>query len=248
MRHMPEHTTIASEYASALAHPVRFRMVAALADGPRTIESLASELDASDATILSHADALESLDVLRPTDHPDGTRTYELLRDPILWDEAWGQLPLAALRAAAAAAVTQISAAATAAVDRGGFDREDIHLTRTALRVDEARWRELVTLLASTLHELGDLAEAPEPDGSTGPTFQATAVMMLFTSELGDAAATIPDSRWEESHALSRTWELSEELEDLAPRATPDWSRIEAIAGELQLIARSMKARVGSSI
>jgi DNA-binding transcriptional ArsR family regulator len=238
---MPEHTTIAAEYASAVAHPVRFQLVAALADGPRTLESLASELDASAATILLHAGALEGLEVLRAIDHGDGTRTYELLRDPVLWDTAWGRLPVAAKRAAAAAAITQMAAIATAAVDRGGFDRADIHLTRTAIQVDEARWRELAALLAAPLHTLGDIAEAPAPDGSTGPTFQATAVMMLFTGEQTDHGDA-PTEPWDEAQALKRTWELGEELEDLAPREVTDWDRIETLAGELRLIARAMKA------
>ena len=180
---MPEHTSIATDYASALAHPVRIRLVAALADGPRTLESLTSELDARQATILRHARALEGLEVVRANDHQDGTRTYELVREPIFWDTAYGLLPLQAKRSAAAATVTQMTATATAAVDRGGFDREDMHLTRTTIRVDEARWRELVDLLGGTLHRLGDLAEAPEPGGSTEPTFRATAMMMKTIPE-----------------------------------------------------------------
>jgi DNA-binding transcriptional ArsR family regulator len=239
---MPEHTTVAAEYASAVAHPIRIRLVAALADGPRILESLTSELDASDEEIRGHARALKDLAVLQVTDHEEGTQTYELLREPIFWDTAWGSLPLATKRSAAAAGVTQMAAAATAAVDRGGFDRHDMHLTRTTLRVDEARWRELATLLGGTLHSLGDLAEAPEPDGTSGPTFQATAVMMLFTGEQAEANEQPPSTRWDEEAALSRTWELCEQLERLTPRAVPDWDSIVAISEELRSIAQAMRA------
>ena len=237
---MPEHTSIATDYASAVAHPVRIRLVAALADGPRTLESLVSELDGGRATIRRHARALEGLDVLRSTDHHDGTRTYELLREPIIWDTAWGRLPLSAKRSAAAAAVTQMTAAATAAVDRGGFDREDMHLTRTTIRVDEARWRELVDVLGGTLHRLGDLAEAPEPDGSTGPTFKATAMLMLFTGEHAEADAELPASPKGEEEALEDVWAVTDKLDALANRASIDWGRVDALAEQLRLIARSM--------
>lgn len=238
---MPEHTTIATEYASAVAHPIRLRLVAALGEGPRTLESLGSELDASDADILRHASALEELDLLQATDHPDGARTYELRREPVFWDTAWARLPLAAKRSAAAAGVTQLTAAATAAVDRGGFDRPDMHLTRTSLRVDEARWHALAGQFSGMLHRLGDMAEAPEPDGSSGPTFQATAVMMLFTGEHAETDAHVPSPRWDEEEALRRVWDLTEMLAEITPRAITNWDAIAAIAGELRLIAKSMK-------
>jgi hypothetical protein len=68
--------------------------------------------------------------------------------------------------------------------------------------------------------------------------------MMLFTGEEADTAG-LPAERWEEARALKRTWELGEELEELAPQAVTDWDRIEAIAGELGLIARAMKGHRG---
>ena len=237
---MPEHTTIATEYASAVAHPVRLRLVAALADGPRTLASLTSELDAPEAVVSSHAAALEELDALRGDTHDDGTLTYELRREPIVWDTAWGRLPVPVRRSVAGATVTQMAAMATAAVDRGGFDREDMHLTRTTITVDEARWRELSTLLGGTLHTLGDLEDAPAPDGSTGPTFLATAGMMLFTGEQPEIDAPAPSGR-SSDEALKRIWELSEELDSVGTRSTTDWSSIHSIAEELRLLARSMK-------
>lgn len=237
---MPEHTTIGADYAGAVAHPVRHRLVAALADGPRTLASLTSELDASAETVLSHATALEGLEVLQAHDETDGTRIYELRREPIVWDSAWGRLPISARRSIAAATVTQFAAMATAAVDRGGFDRQDVHVTRTTIRVDESRWRELATLLGGTLHTLGDIAEAPEPDGSTGPTFQATALLMLFTGEHAEIDA-LPASQGTDDDALKRIWELSEELDAVGVQAATDWGRVHAIAEELRLIARAMK-------
>jgi hypothetical protein len=216
-------------------------MIAAVADGPRTLESLMSELDASRATVLRHARSLERLDVLRANDDQDGTRSYELLREPIIWDVAWGRLPLPARRSAAAVAVTQMTATATAAVDRGGFDREGIQLTRTTVRVDDARWRQIVDLFGGMLHSLGDLAEAPAPDGSTGPTFQATAMMMLFTGERREADAPCPSSPRGEEETMERVWTLTDELEALANREAISWDRIAAIAEELHSIAGSMK-------
>lgn len=240
---MAEHTT---EYASALTDPVRYRLVGALADGPRTLESLASELDASSAEILTHATLLERLDVLRATEHGDGTRTYELQREPIIWDTAWGRLPVPTRRSIAAAGTTHMTRMATAAADRGGFDREDVHITRTTVRVDEARWRELSTLLGGMLHTLGDLEEAPAPDGATGPTFQATAVMLLFTDEHAEIEPPRPDRA--ENRALTRLWELTEELDALGTRPHTDWARVHDVAEELLLTAQSMRTAPATAV
>lgn len=239
---MPKHTTVAAEHASELAHPLRYRLIATLADGPRTEDSLAAELDVPVATIRGHAVALEAMDVLQATEVAGHARTYELGSEPIISDADWGRLPLPTRRSVVAAAVTDFAARASATVDRGGFDREDMHLTRTAIRVDEARWQELARLLGGTLQALGDLAEAPDPDGSTGQTFQANAVMMLFAGEQADTPAYPTPSPLDEEDALRRTWELSEELEAIVPCAATDWGRIHDLADELRLIARSMQA------
>lgn len=241
---MPEHTSIAVEYASAVAHPTRFGLVAALADGPRTVASLASELDADEPTITEHVTALHELGIVQAEHHPDGATTYELLKAPVIWDTAWSQLPLAAKRATAASAVTHITARATAAVDRGGFDRDDMHLTRTTIRVDEARWRTLSTLIGRTFHELGDIAEQPEPDGDT---FLATASLMLFTGERSPADRA-PRGREAQSDVVKRVWELTEELADLPLRPDLDWERIEQVAEQVRLIARGMQRQPAAPV
>ncbi|HWT94269.1 MAG TPA: winged helix-turn-helix domain-containing protein [Solirubrobacteraceae bacterium] len=234
---MPEHTSIAVEYASAVAHPARFRLVAALADGPRTVASLGSELETDEPTIRQHVDALHELGIVESESHPDGTMTYELLKAPVIWDTAWGQLPFAARRATAASAVTHISARATAAVDRGGFDREDIHLTRTTMQVDEEGWKTLTKVLSRALHEVGDVAERPAP---AGETFSATAAIMLFTGER-TAAEPPPVARRNHDDAVATVWELTEELADLPLEPDVDWDRVEALAEQVRLIARGMQ-------
>jgi len=247
---MPPHTNVAAEYASSVADPVRYRLVGLLSAGPRTAASLASELDAGEETITRHAEALRDLGVLEASDDGQSPIAYGLLRDPILHDTAWAQLPVEARRAAAAAAVTQMSAAATAAVDRGGFDRDDIHITRTAVDVDEDRWRLMRHAMDGSLHALGDLAEQPPPKGDG--TFRATAIMMLFSDEQQLPPPRPPRRPADADGAdaepvLRRSWALVEELHDALVLEPVDWDRVEQMAGQLRLIARASKGEAGSS-
>lgn len=237
--------TTAAEYAAALADPIRIRLVASLGDGPRTLSSLASELDLSAPELREHVDALVGLHHLAVHDD-DGVVIVEMTSHPILWDDEYGSLPIPARRLASSAAITRIAARATAAVDRGGFDRGDVHLSRTSIVVDEARWAEIVKLLAGTRDALDDMRHDPE---AHDPAFRATAVLMAFTDERdGEEAAGFLARHARDADAGTRIWELVEALGDLAIRPAPDWARIEALAGEVALIARSALGRPGGEV
>ena len=229
---MPEQTSVAANFAGALAHPVRLGIIAALAQRPRTLDSLARTLDVSKQRVSRHARALESMGLVRPTD--DQPRTYELLREPVLWEQAWSELPLPARRETMAAILTQIHATAATAVDAGGFDRPDSYLTRTSVRMSEDQWCEVA-------EEFGDLLRRLETveDDPTGTP--ATVITMLFSgehTEAGPPGTSAP--AFGEEEALERTWELAEAIDAEATDQVPvDWDRIAALADEVRLVARA---------
>ncbi|HWT91612.1 MAG TPA: winged helix-turn-helix domain-containing protein [Solirubrobacteraceae bacterium] len=240
---MPPHTSIAAEYASAVAHPVRYLLVGLLAEGPRTVASLASELDATEDTVVAHAKALRDFGVVEEHSGPNGMLTYELLRDPILFDTAWSKLPVESRRTLVATSVMQYCAAASAAVDRGGWDRDDVHITRTTVKVNELRWGSMRRMMDGTLNSLGDLAEQPVPED--GETFHATAMMLLFTHGPAESAGSVPPAAISQAHDgewspdTLRALELVEELGELMVEPGTDWQRVGNLAGQVRLIARA---------
>lgn len=229
---MPEQTSVATTYARALADPIRVGIVAALADRPRTVDSLARELDVSKQRIARHTRALAGMGLVRAT--ADGSRTYELLREPVMWEQAWDELPLPARRECLAASLAMVQASATAAIDAGGFDRADSVFTRTAVRMSEENWRQVVERLAEMLRWLGEVED--DPDGTP-----ATVVTMLFSGEHADTAPSeSPPSDFDGAEARERTYEIVEEVTEMMALNEPmSWDRAAALFEQARLIARA---------
>lgn len=229
---MPEHTSVATSYARALADPVRLRIVATLGQGPRTIASLARELDVSRQRVSRHVRALAGMGLVRGTD--DEPQTYELLREPVIWEQAWSELPLPVRRESIATSLTHILASASAAVDTGGFDRPDCYLTRTSLRMSEELWRELAEQLSQIVRRL----DAAEDDPAGTP---ATVVTMLFSGEHTDATSPeSPPAEFDDAEARERTYSLVEEVAHLVASDDPaPWDRLAALFEQGRLIARA---------
>jgi DNA-binding transcriptional ArsR family regulator len=233
---MPEHISVAPDDAHALADPIRIGIVAALADRRRTLDSLALQLDVSKERLSEHARVLETMGFVRMAD--EDPRAYELLRQPVVWDDAWSELPVSARREAIAASLAQIHAAATTALDSGGFDRPDINLTRTSVRLSEKQWCEIAEQFDDMLRRL-DTAD-DDPNG-----VPATVVTMLFSRR--PHRHTWPRHRPEVADdLLERVWALVEAL-DAETTGAPltQWDRVERLADELRLAARSAARPAG---
>ncbi|HWT95794.1 MAG TPA: winged helix-turn-helix domain-containing protein [Solirubrobacteraceae bacterium] len=229
--------SIGVEYASELSHPFRFRLVAALVDGPRTIAELTQQLGAPDAVVRHHVGHLRQLGFVEQDTPEDGPDTYELLTSLVISDEEWGAMPVEARRAAAATSLTHTGARAVAAIDRGGFDRDDIHITRTTVTVDEAGWNRLTELFHALLRELRERTSAPAPEG---PAFQATGALMLFTDEQAERPAP-PAAPPPDEDALSAADALMDGLSGALVESPVDWESVEVLAERLRLVARASK-------
>ncbi len=234
---MPARTDVAAEFATAVAHPTRVRLLGALADGPRTGAALATALRTDARAVARHARPLVHLGLIEGSDAPPQHRVYSIVRDPTLSDDAWDRLPIPARRAAAAASLTQWLASAATAVDDGGFDRRDAHLSRTAFEFDEERWSRAAAILADTLGRLTELADAPVEQ----PTVRATAMMLLFDAPQDASAAERdePHGEFSDAEGLERAIDLAESLQDAVTREATPWAELIALADELRVVARA---------
>lgn len=113
---------------------------------------------------------------------------YRALQRPILGAEEWGEIPLSVRREIADGLLRQIAKDLGAAGKRGGFDRNDVHLTRTPLVLDDVGWEELGERLQAVLDRALEIqAESAErvvqrhANGDPeADTFAANLVMLLF--------------------------------------------------------------------
>ena len=111
---------------------------------------------------------------------------------PKITDDAWGNTPEVVKQNLVSGWVEQVGAHVAAGAAEGGFDREDAHMTRSALMLDEKGWKAISRELTRTLERIEKLgAEAAarvKKDPESG--FRATTVLMHF--EGPSTAAGLP--------------------------------------------------------
>ncbi len=233
MAAMAAESDVATRVIAAVAAPDRLRLVGALSEGPLPAHELASRLGIDEATVARHARPLEALALLERAVGEDGRITYALRREGEIWDDEWANLPVPVRRELAAGALAQFYAAALAASDAGGFDRRDMHLSRSPLRLDEKGWREAASIMFGAYTALEELAGAAVEE----PSVRATAIMLLFTDE--PAPARVPAPAFSESEGRDRVVELAQEVREALGSGSGSWLEIVALADQLRVVARA---------
>lgn len=239
-----------SRYVRALANPTRLRVLAALKDHPQTLENLGRSLGLTRRSVAYHVGKLRSLGfVTAERDRHDNERvTYRVAAAPMFTDAAWAELPPHVQEAAMAAGLAQVHAEAVSAAAHGGFERSTVHLSRTPLRLNEARWLHVSQAMTRWMNYLEEIGEPP-PGAKHDPVAEpisATAVLMLFESPAG----SLPVERHELSVAergkpesdelLARTYELFEQFETAMVSGDPPWDLMLGIVNQLRILIRAV--------
>src|SRR5215213_5874270 len=170
----------------ALAHPLRVQLLAALNQGVASPNELAKKLDEPLTNVSYHVRMLHDLGTIElvETEPRRGAleHYYRAIVRPFFADREWKRLPRNA-RGSISDAVLQLVWDDTAeAIKTGIFDeRDDRHLSRTVLAVDEEGWEELNELLMDTVDramqiQADSAGRATKADD--GKTFSVNLVMM----------------------------------------------------------------------
>jgi DNA-binding transcriptional ArsR family regulator len=151
-------------YLKALAHPLRIRILAMLAERATSPVQLASKLDASLGTVAYHVRTLHSLGLVELVDTRQRRGAtehyYRALEHPRFSDDAWHGLPPVDKQRMLSALLQQMGQFVSASAAAGGFDRPDSHMTRTSLRLDATGWKELAEAAQKWLREDDRIGEA----------------------------------------------------------------------------------------
>jgi DNA-binding transcriptional ArsR family regulator len=148
----------------ALAHPLRIRILAMLAERRASPTQLADKLGIPVGKVSYHVRTLVNLGVIELVD----TRPvrgavehfYEATEPPRFSDEAWGRLDAIGKQRMLSAMLGQIADYVSAAAASGGFDRADAHFTRTGLRLDEKGFQQLAAAMTKWLAEADRIQES----------------------------------------------------------------------------------------
>jgi hypothetical protein len=175
------------------------RILGLLEDQVASPSELAQKLHAPLGNVSYHVRILASLNLIRLVSETPRRGSvehhYTAVALPVISDEAWSNVPDIVKNAMIAAALEQIGATISAAAAAGGFSRPEIHLSRTALELDEVGWRAIADETRSWMervaqigHEAADrLAESGEPGD------HATMVTMVFESPQQDGENAVDD-------------------------------------------------------
>lgn len=184
--------------AKAYSHPLRIEILGLLDNRTASPRQIATELGTSLSTTSYHVRQLVALKLIRLVRRRQVRGAiehyYTATVRPTITDAGWGRMPQIVKRRYLGGKIAQIGKEVAAAAGEGGFDHEDMHLSRTSVRVTPEAWKTASRILANALAEIEALGSEGAP-GSTaaaeGDERHAIAVMMLF--EAAEPASSLPD-------------------------------------------------------
>jgi DNA-binding transcriptional ArsR family regulator len=192
-------------YVKALAHPLRIRILAMLADRSASPVQLSAQLDATLGTVAYHVRTLHNLGLVELVDtrqRRGATEHYYRAREhPRFPDDAWAGLAPVAKQRMLSAMLQQIGQYVTASAAAGGFDRAEAHMTRRSMQLDARGFEQLAATTRKWLGEAekigADAAKRLERTATADRVDEAVdvgLVLMLFEGRpVDDAPPGKPD-------------------------------------------------------
>jgi len=188
----PKEPAIDQRIMKALSHPLRVRMLTLLNQKVASPSELADELDEPLGNVSYHMRFLADLEMVKlvRTEPRRGAveHYYEALEPPLISDDDWAQLPVSLRRSLSDSTLGDIARDLRGAGEAGGFDRDNMHVSRLALTLDDAAWDELSSLLSDLLERARGIQDDANKrrKKSGGPAIPTTLVLLQFE---GRAAA-----------------------------------------------------------
>ncbi len=187
----------------AIGHPLRLRILEAVADAGETSPStLARAFGQPLSTVSHHVRLLRDLGFLElaRTEPRRGAveHFYRAVRRPFIDDDEWEQLPVAMRRGLARQTLRHIFTEAAQAGGDGGFDRPGAYMVRLPMELDAAARRELAQAMlgllrdAEAIQRRSDERRATAVDPGGGP--QASSLVLLHFDAADPAPPTGPET------------------------------------------------------
>ena len=152
--------------AKALTHPLRARILAALENRTASPSEIAEELDAPLGVVSYHVRRLHALKFLKLVKRVPRRGAvehyYTTVAGPFVTNEAWSSTPTVVKHATVSATLGEIGAQASAAVNSGGFDYDNSHISRIPAAVDEQGWNAIGRELDATFERIKKIEAASQ--------------------------------------------------------------------------------------
>jgi hypothetical protein len=120
---------------------------------------------------------------------------YEALEPPLVSDEDWAQLPVTLRRSLSDSTLANIARDLKGAGEAGGFDRDNIHVSRVALTLDQQGWDELSGLLSQLLERAREVQEQSNKRRKRATSDPIPTALVLMQFEGGSGTTGKHDGR-----------------------------------------------------
>ncbi|MFT3863022.1 MAG: winged helix-turn-helix domain-containing protein [Solirubrobacterales bacterium] len=171
--------------AKAFAHPLRVQILIILNERVASPNLLAQELDQSLNLVAYHVRVLEKYDCIELVDTKQRRGAtehfYRATRRQFLSDSEWSRMPQSLRPGLSGAMLKSVFDDIEEAVKAGTLDeKEDRHLSRTPMVVDQKGWDDVKTLLTETLDRVFEIqSEANERLAGSGEEGMLSKVEIL---------------------------------------------------------------------
>ena len=173
--------------ARGLAHPLRTRMLAILLEREASPKELADEFGIPLANVAYHIQVLKKLKLIRlvrKTPRRGAVEHhYKADKSAYIGNDVWSEIPGLVKEGLISAGLNETARDVSDAVATGGFEHDDVHMSRSKLLLDQEAWDELGGLLKHALdrgYELEkEAAERLKKNDHEGER-KAALVMLLF--------------------------------------------------------------------
>jgi Helix-turn-helix domain len=187
--------------AKALAHPLRVQLLAGLNEGVASPNELAKKLNEPLTNVSYHVRMLHDLGCIELVDTEPRRGAlehyYRAIVRPFFSDRDWKRLPKNTRGSISDATLQLVWDDAAEAIKTGLFDeREDRHLSRSVLCVDEQGWDQLNDLLAQTLDQAMQIQADSASRAAKADTdrFGVNVVIMSHPAPSSAKKSTAPSS------------------------------------------------------
>jgi DNA-binding transcriptional ArsR family regulator len=185
-------TGVDQRLVRAIGHPLRLRLLTIFNERVASPSDLAAELGEPIGNVSYHTRILARLGCVElvKTKQVRGAveHYYRAVVRPVFSDDDWAELPLSIRKSLAGAVLTEIADDMGSSAAEGGFDRDEVHLSRTPLVLDQQGWQQLNEALQEVVEQAIEIqaqsAARLHSDG-TSDSEGAVLALMLFEPPTG---------------------------------------------------------------
>ena len=189
-------TGVDQRLVRAIGHPLRLRLLTIFNERVASPSDLAAELGEPIGNVSYHTRILARLGCVElvRTKQVRGAveHYYRAVVRPVFSDDDWAELPPSIRKSLAGAVLTEIADDMGAAANAGGFDRDDVHLSRTVVTLDGQGWQALNEALQGVaeraLEIQSESAARLQSDGASDSESAALVLMLFEPSAEGKSA------------------------------------------------------------